>query len=193
MWTRESSRYSHTDVIKWRHYPRYWPFVRGIHRPPVDSPHKGRWPGALIFSLISAWTNGRANNREAGDLRRHRAHYDITMCALTKQTPAMPIPPPHSQASFTGYPISAHSSVLNNGISACFRSVGYSPSGRKMVPWGIGIAGYIIIFLIDCTKLICCFSYPCIIICPSHHDHVNVFATIDSWVEGMNARTPLPF
>ena len=24
---------SHDDVIKWRHFPRHWPFVRGIHRP----------------------------------------------------------------------------------------------------------------------------------------------------------------
>ena len=22
----------HDDVIKWKHFPRYWPFVRGIHR-----------------------------------------------------------------------------------------------------------------------------------------------------------------
>ena len=29
------------DVIKWKHFPRYWPFVRGIHRSPVNSPHKG--------------------------------------------------------------------------------------------------------------------------------------------------------
>ena len=28
---------SHDDVIKWRHYPRYWPFVREIHRSPVNS------------------------------------------------------------------------------------------------------------------------------------------------------------
>ena len=26
---------SHDDVIKWKHFPRYWPFVRGIHRSPV--------------------------------------------------------------------------------------------------------------------------------------------------------------
>ena len=45
---------SHDDVIKWKHFPRYWPFVRGIHRSPVNSPHKGQWRGALIFSLISA-------------------------------------------------------------------------------------------------------------------------------------------
>ena len=39
----------HDDVIKWKHFPRYWPFVRGIHRPPVNSPHKGQWRGALMF------------------------------------------------------------------------------------------------------------------------------------------------
>ena len=52
-------------------FPRYWPFVRGIHRSPVNSPHKGQWRGALMFSLICALINGRVNNREAGDLRRH--------------------------------------------------------------------------------------------------------------------------
>ena len=40
---------SHYDVIKWKHFPRYWPFVKGIHRSPVDSPHKGQWRGALMF------------------------------------------------------------------------------------------------------------------------------------------------
>ena len=39
------------DVIKWEHFSRYWPFVRGIHRSPVNSPHKGQWRGALVFSL----------------------------------------------------------------------------------------------------------------------------------------------
>ena len=32
----------HVDVIKWKYFPRYWPFVRGIHRSPTDSPHKGQ-------------------------------------------------------------------------------------------------------------------------------------------------------
>ena len=68
---------SHDDVIKWKHFPRYWPFVRGIHRSPVNSPHKGQWRGALIFSLICVWINGWVNNRETGDLRRYRAHYDV--------------------------------------------------------------------------------------------------------------------
>ena len=70
--------YAHDDVIKWKHFPRYCPFVRGNHRWPVVPPHKGQWRGAFMFSLISTWTNGWANNRHAGDLRIHRAHYDVT-------------------------------------------------------------------------------------------------------------------
>ena len=45
----------HDDVIKRKHFPRHWPFVWGIHRSPVNSPHKGQWRGALMFSLICAW------------------------------------------------------------------------------------------------------------------------------------------
>ena len=43
---------NHDGVIKWKHFPRYRPFVWGIHRWPVNSPHKGQWCGALMFSLI---------------------------------------------------------------------------------------------------------------------------------------------
>ena len=72
------------DVIKWRKFPRHWPFVRGIHRWPVNSQHKGQWRGALVlFSLISAWINRCVNNCEAGDLRRHHAHYKVTVMSLT--------------------------------------------------------------------------------------------------------------
>ena len=67
------------DVIKWKHFPRYWPFVWGIHRSPLNSPHKGQWRGALMLSLICTWTNGWVNNRDAGDFRRHRAYYDVTL------------------------------------------------------------------------------------------------------------------
>ena len=69
----------HDEVIKWRHFQRDWPFVRGIHRSPVNSPHKGQWHGALMFSLISVWINGWVNNREAGDLRHHPAHYEVSV------------------------------------------------------------------------------------------------------------------
>ena len=65
----------------WRHqietFLRYWPFVRGIHRSPVNSTHKGQWLGALMFSLICARIKGWVNNSEAGGLRRRRGHYDI--------------------------------------------------------------------------------------------------------------------
>ena len=69
----------HDDVIKWKHFPRYWPLVRGIHRSPVNSSHKGQWRGALMFSLICARMNGWENNREAGDLRCQHIHYDVTV------------------------------------------------------------------------------------------------------------------
>ena len=55
-----------------------------IHRSPVNSPHKGQWRGALIFSLICVWINGWVNNREAGDLRRYPAHYDVTVMIIVQ-------------------------------------------------------------------------------------------------------------
>ena len=76
----------HDDVIKWKHFPRYWPFVRGIHRSPVNSPHKGQWRGSLMFSLICVWINDWVNNREAGGLRRCRAHYDVTVMKTSCHT-----------------------------------------------------------------------------------------------------------
>ena len=69
----------HDDVIKRKHFLRYWPFVREIHRSPVNSPHKGPWRRALIFSLICTWLNDWVNNHAAGDFRRHRAHYVVTV------------------------------------------------------------------------------------------------------------------
>ena len=61
----------------WRHQ------METFSASPVNSPHKDQWRGALMCSLICTWTNGRANNRDAGDLRRRRANYDVAvMCAL---------------------------------------------------------------------------------------------------------------
>ena len=75
----------HDDVIEWKHFPRYWPFVRGIHGSPANSPHKGQWRGGLIFSLICAWINGWVNNRRAGDSRRHRGHYDVIVMVISQR------------------------------------------------------------------------------------------------------------
>ena len=65
----------HYDVIKWNHFPRYWPFVWGIHRWP-------EWRGASIFSLICVWINDWVNNGEAGDYRHYRGHYDVTVMII---------------------------------------------------------------------------------------------------------------
>ena len=73
----------HDDVIKWKHFPRNWPFVRGVHRSPLNFHHKGQRRGALLLSLIGAWINGWVNNRDAGDLRRHRAHYNVTVMNIS--------------------------------------------------------------------------------------------------------------
>ena len=70
---------AHDDVIKWKQFPRYWPFVRGIHRSTVNSPPKSQRRAVLMFSLICAWINGWVNSGEAGDLRRRHAHYDVTV------------------------------------------------------------------------------------------------------------------
>ena len=77
------SNSTHDDVIKWKYFPRYWPFVRGIDWSPVNSPHKGQWRGALLFSFICAYISGWVNNREAGDLRRHRANCDVNVMPIS--------------------------------------------------------------------------------------------------------------
>ena len=88
-----SMQNSVNDTVSWwRHqmekFPRYWPFVRGIHRSPVNSQHKGQWRGTFMFSLICVWINGWENNREAGDLRRYRAHCDVIVMWFPHWEPA---------------------------------------------------------------------------------------------------------
>ena len=67
----------------WRHqmetFSALLTLCAGNSPVPVNSPYKGQWRGALMFSLISVWTNGWVNNCEAGDLRLHCGHYDVTV------------------------------------------------------------------------------------------------------------------
>ena len=80
MYTKKNAHScTHDNIIEWKHFPRYWPYVWGIHWSPVNSLHKGQWCVALMFSLICTWTNGWVSNWDAGDLRCHCAHYDITI------------------------------------------------------------------------------------------------------------------
>ena len=75
-----------TALSWWRHqmetFSALLALCAGNSPVPVNSPHKGQWRGAWMFSLISACINAWVNNREAGDLRRHRGHYDaiVTYC-----------------------------------------------------------------------------------------------------------------
>ena len=65
-------RHIHDDVIKWKHFPRYWPFVRGIY-PRTTASDAELW----CFLWSAPWLNGWVNNRAAGDLRRQCAHNDV--------------------------------------------------------------------------------------------------------------------
>ena len=76
----------HTKVTEnhwawWRHQMQTFSALLAIcvgNSPVmVNSPHKGQWRGALMFSLVCTWIHGWVNNREAGDLRCHHTHYDI--------------------------------------------------------------------------------------------------------------------
>ena len=65
----------------WRHqmetFSALLALCAGNSLGPVNSPHKGQWRGALMFSLICARINDWVNNREAGDPSRYRGHYDV--------------------------------------------------------------------------------------------------------------------
>ena len=84
MWQRNIKPYCpHDDVIKWKTVSALLALFE------VNSPVSGEFLSqsqrrkALMFSLICAWTNGWANQPEAGDMRCHRAHYYITVIHTT--------------------------------------------------------------------------------------------------------------
>ena len=68
----------HDDVIKWKYFPCYWPFVWEIHRSLVNSPHKGQWRGALMFSLI--WKNKRLSKQSTGGWFEKLSHSSWRQC-----------------------------------------------------------------------------------------------------------------
>ena len=54
-------------------------FCAGSSPVTGEFPAQGQWSGAVMFSLICAWINSWVNNRKADDLRRPRAHYDVSV------------------------------------------------------------------------------------------------------------------
>ena len=122
----------HDDVIKRKHFPRYSPFVQGIHRSPVNSPHKGQWRGTLMFSLISTWINDWVNNGEAGDLRRYRAHYDVAviLCRLIWSTWKLQLLWCHLETALQ-WRHNGHDGVSNHQHRDCLLSRLIRPKSKK--------------------------------------------------------------
>ena len=84
----KQSSYRQADICHchrswWRHQMETFSALLAIcvgNSPvPLKSPHNGQWRGASMFSSICGWINRWVNNREAGDLRRYRAHYDVVV------------------------------------------------------------------------------------------------------------------
>ena len=118
----------HDDVIEWKHFPRYWPFVWGIHRSLVNSPQKGQWRGALMYSLICAlhkWLS-----KQSWGWRHQRAHYDVIVML---KRPVYPV------QSISRYPIKpqifvhlGHSAIFTifRHIYQCSILIANSPTTR---------------------------------------------------------------
>ena len=87
-------RHGKIPYIWWRHqmetFSALLALYAGNSSVPANSPHKGQWRGALMFSLICAWSNSWANNGDTGDLRRHRAHYDVILMQAAFNTSISP-------------------------------------------------------------------------------------------------------
>ena len=78
--THNELKVRHPDILRTWSFISWWNIfcVTGpLCGEFTGSPNKGQWRGALLFSLICVWINGWVNNYEAGDLRRHRGHYDV--------------------------------------------------------------------------------------------------------------------
>ena len=94
---QRTNRPHHDDVLKWKQFPRYWPFVRGIHRSPVNYLHKGQWRGVWMFSLIFVWINGWVNNRDSimrrwGENHRSMARMSNYIPYIVMQVISSPCP-----------------------------------------------------------------------------------------------------
>ena len=71
-----------TGESRWRHQMETFSALLALFAG--NSPHKGQWRVALMFSLICTWTHGWVNNRDSGELRCHCAHYDVTVMGISK-------------------------------------------------------------------------------------------------------------
>ena len=119
------------DVIKWRHFPRYWPFVRGIH-PPVTGGFSSQRPVTRsIDVLFDLRLNKRwANNRDGGHLRCHRAYYDVTLMIK-------PIVPPQFIMTLRNInwqcTFRQHGRIMGNLLHVLIKWLGYINNSSDML------------------------------------------------------------
>ena len=75
--TSHKKEKNYDDVIQWKHFPRYWQFCGEFTGPRWIPRTKASDAERWCFLWSAPWINDWANNRESGDLRRHRANYDV--------------------------------------------------------------------------------------------------------------------
>ena len=110
-------------VTEWNYFLRNWPFMRGIHRSPVNSPTKASDAEFWCFLWSASWLNG-ANNREAGDLRRHRAHYDVIVVFFKLGDHNVMIPHLHTAIQEYNDALCVHHLVISNDYTlTCFHAM----------------------------------------------------------------------
>ena len=83
LWNRINTKHSDTPKPCFNIKTVSLGMVISVIKIRLNSPHKSQWRRALMCSLICVWLNGWVNNREAGDFRRYRTHYDVTVMILT--------------------------------------------------------------------------------------------------------------
>ena len=64
----------HDDVINWKHFPRYWPFARRFRWIPFT-----KASDVELWCFLWSASEQTEQNWDAGDLRRHSTHYDVTV------------------------------------------------------------------------------------------------------------------
>ena len=135
---------------------------------PGEFPHKGQWRGALMFSLICVWMSSWANNREAGDLRRHRGNYDVNVSSPLLSSPPLPLPLPLSLSLSLSLStsISISSSPL---LSSPLLSSPLLSSPLLSSPLGLGPGGWIVI---------CVFCYTNVYLFKSKHPDMLYSVTL---------------
>ena len=145
-----------------------------------NSPVTGEFPAqrpvmrSFMFSLICAWINSWVNNREAGDLRRQRAHYYVTVMILLadcwmkkKQRVSMPSTIPTKTAIWLGQSTSTWCMASTKSRSWTSEWIRTHTSG----PWarsgrGIKIRAYKQLYLVFTFSL----DGPWIMVFNQHHD-----------------------